>query len=197
MQTKNQVSLTRKDLFGVMLFGLFFSAFGAGNLSSVRAQGEETITATPEVQVQATITPTPEVQAQETSTPTPEIQVQGTVTPTPEVEAQIVGGTLADPGEYPWQVALVGGTSTDLYNGQFCGGSLIDSQWVLTAAHCITEDDGSVSLVSSLDVIAGIYNLQTPTAGYQRRDVIQIIRHAAYNSSTYDTILPCSNCPVQ
>ena len=38
MQTKNQISLTRKTLYGIMLLGLFFSAFGAGNLSSVRAQ---------------------------------------------------------------------------------------------------------------------------------------------------------------
>jgi peptide/nickel transport system substrate-binding protein len=38
MKNKNQISLIRKALYGVMLFGLFFSAFGAGNLPSARAQ---------------------------------------------------------------------------------------------------------------------------------------------------------------
>jgi len=38
MHTKNQISLTRKTLYGIMLLGVFFSAFGGGNLTSVRAQ---------------------------------------------------------------------------------------------------------------------------------------------------------------
>ena len=43
----------------------------------------------------------------------------------------IVQGENAIPGAWPWQVAL-------LYGGQyFCGGSLISSQFVLTAAHCV------------------------------------------------------------
>ena len=40
MQSKNQISLTRKTLYGIMLLGLFFFTFGAGNLPSVQAQEE-------------------------------------------------------------------------------------------------------------------------------------------------------------
>jgi len=36
MQTKNQISLTRKALYGIMLLGVFLSAFGGGNLPSAR-----------------------------------------------------------------------------------------------------------------------------------------------------------------
>ena len=126
------------------------------------------------------------------SAPQP-VQAQDIVTPTPEVQIQIVGGQLADRGEWPWQVALIGHTAAtyDFWHSpgyQFCGGSLIDPQWVLTAAHCITEDNGSVTVASTIDVVAGIYDLIPPPSeyGFQRRAVTQIIRHPSYNSNTFN-----------
>ena len=47
---------------------------------------------------------------------------------------KIVGGQDAHKNDYPWQVAL-----GDRYYGQDCGGSLIDPEWVLTAAHCFNH----------------------------------------------------------
>jgi len=38
MQTKNQISPTRKTLYAIMLLGVFFSAFGGGNLPPAYAQ---------------------------------------------------------------------------------------------------------------------------------------------------------------
>ncbi|HMZ08398.1 MAG TPA: trypsin-like serine protease [Anaerolineales bacterium] len=108
------------------------------------------------------------------------VQAQDGVPPV----SPIVGGTVADAGEYPWQVALVFGNAVDLFNGQFCGGSLINAQWVLTAAHCV-YDNGVTSSPSSLDVVAGINNLSSSSA-YQRRDVIQVIVHPSYNESNHD-----------
>ena len=49
---------------------------------------------------------------------------------------KIVGGTNANAGDAPWQVALTPRTSSNLYMAVFCGGTLINSDWVLTAAHC-------------------------------------------------------------
>ena len=89
----------------------------------------------------------------------------------------IVGGAPADPGEWPWQVALVDGATADLYNDQFCGGSLVARDWVVTAAHCV---EGLTA--SEVDVVAGIYNLQTPAAGYQRRNVKKIVIHPNWNT---------------
>jgi len=53
MQTKNQISLTRKALYAIMLLGVFLSAFGGGNLPSARAQEAGTNTPT----LEATDTP--------------------------------------------------------------------------------------------------------------------------------------------
>jgi secreted trypsin-like serine protease len=43
----------------------------------------------------------------------------------------ITNGIIAAPCQFPWQVAVI------IDNTYFCGGSLISSQWVLTAAHCM------------------------------------------------------------
>ena len=50
--------------------------------------------------------------------------------PLSEQANRITGGSLASRGQFPWQVGLI------INGGSFCGGSLISSRWVLTAAHC-------------------------------------------------------------
>jgi secreted trypsin-like serine protease len=48
-------------------------------------------------------------------------------------EEQIIGGSPAVIGQFPWMVRLK-------KNGEFiCGGALIHPKWVLTAQHCILE----------------------------------------------------------
>ena len=108
------------------------------------------------------------------------------------IDPDIVGGAPADPGEWPWQVALIQGGKTDYYNYQFCGGSLVAPQWVVTAAHCV-----SGSRPTSVDVVAGIYDLVSHP-GAQKRDVVQIIVYPAYNSHTHnnDIALIKLNQPV-
>ena len=50
--------------------------------------------------------------------------------------SRIVGGFEARPHSWPWQIFLTNYVSGKA--GQFCGGSLIYRDLVLTAAHCVT-----------------------------------------------------------
>ena len=54
------------------------------------------------------------------------------------IGSRIVGGTVAAVNSWPWQVMI-------LHNSgyQFCGGSLVDTYWVVTAAHCMVNETSS------------------------------------------------------
>lgn len=65
---------------------------------------------------------------------------------------RIVGGVETLVNEYPWMVALQ-------YNSRFyCGASLINSQYLLTAAHCV---QGYVGELQGLEYVENGENWQT------------------------------------
>ena len=66
----------------------------------------------------------------------------------------IIGGREATPGAWPWQVGLINRMNENTFLGQFCGGTLIAEDWVLTAAHCVDGVEGSL-----VDVLVGAHRL--------------------------------------
>uniref|UniRef100_A0A672IHL7 pancreatic elastase II n=1 Tax=Salarias fasciatus TaxID=181472 RepID=A0A672IHL7_SALFA len=55
----------------------------------------------------------------------------------PPVLSRVVAGEDATPHSWPWQVSLQSDSSGRW--SHVCGGSLISSEWILTAAHCIND----------------------------------------------------------
>uniref|UniRef100_A0A3Q3MUL5 Peptidase S1 domain-containing protein n=1 Tax=Mastacembelus armatus TaxID=205130 RepID=A0A3Q3MUL5_9TELE len=79
---------------------------------------------------------------------------------------KIIGGEVAPPGSWPWQVSLA------LPLGHFCGGSLINEEWVLTAAHCFPHPS-----TTDLVVYLGRESQKGPNPNEVNRTVTQIIIH--------------------
>ena len=87
--------------------------------------------------------------------------------------SRIVGGTEVLPNSIPWQVALVPLGQ----NHPFCGGTLIGSRHVLSAAHC-TE------AVSNFNVVVGEHNLTNENDG-AIYTVESFYQHPSYDESAY------------
>ncbi|MCP4691040.1 MAG: serine protease, partial [Desulfobacterales bacterium] len=93
--------------------------------------------------------------------------------------ARIVGGVEAQPDAWPWMAALLPGGASNPYWSFYCGASLISPKWALTAAHCVSEANGSFNPDQNVDVLIGVHDL-TKKQG-ERIHVSRIIRNPDYD----------------
>uniref|UniRef100_A0A8C8S9U2 trypsin n=1 Tax=Pelusios castaneus TaxID=367368 RepID=A0A8C8S9U2_9SAUR len=91
---------------------------------------------------------------------------------------KIVGGYTCPKNSVPYQASLYIGY-------HFCGGSLIDSQWVVSAAHCFEP---------YLQMWLGKHDLSVTESTQQVIDSAKVICHPDYNASTLDNDIMLINC---
>ncbi|XP_069506311.1 serine protease 33-like [Ambystoma mexicanum] len=91
----------------------------------------------------------------------------------PKFQSRIVGGQNARSGEWPWQVSI---RRSDLH---ICGGTLLNSRWLLSAAHCLTRVSPS-----EINVFLGGLEL----SGSNPHSVVSVVKtvqvHPSYSSQS-------------
>ncbi|CAN9506320.1 unnamed protein product [Ophioblennius macclurei] len=91
------------------------------------------------------------------------------------LNSRVIGGSNAKPNTWKWQVSL----QYDSYNENdfyhICGGSIVDSWFIMTAAHCILSMDAS-----QYRVVVGEYDLSEFEGSEQFIRVEEIIVHSGW-----------------
>ncbi|XP_058403696.1 coagulation factor VII isoform X1 [Diceros bicornis minor] len=82
-----------------------------------------------------------------------------------EPEGRIVGGKVCPKGQCPWQALL------KLNGLLLCGGTLLDTTWVVSAAHCFDR----IRSWKNLTAVLGEHDLSKEDGDEQERQVVQII----------------------
>ncbi|XP_056303332.1 chymotrypsin-like elastase family member 1.4 [Danio aesculapii] len=100
------------------------------------------------------------------------------------IEERVVGGEIAKPNSWPWQISLQFLSGLNYYHT--CGGTLITPGWVLTAAHC-------VDIPRNWRVILGDHDITKQEGHEQSLTVSRVYIHPNWNtesvSSGYDIAL--------
>ncbi|XP_073238534.1 chymotrypsinogen B-like isoform X2 [Porites lutea] len=110
------------------------------------------------------------------TTPTPTPTLGPTVVPGScgaSPVTRVIGGIDAQPGNWPWQIALLRGSSKSFS----CGGSLIAPDWIVTAAHCISSLSGSYYTIR-----LGDHDRYSNEGTEEDIPGKRVIRHPGYNN---------------
>lgn len=98
------------------------------------------------------------------------------------ISARVIGGNDAKPGEFPHQVSLQFGIPEVIPLSHFCGGSILNERWILTAVHCLEAMD-QVGFIGHFVVKAGKQNINRAEATEQVSMVEKYFKHENYTGT--------------
>nr|XP_043879145.1 elastase-1-like [Solea senegalensis] len=87
---------------------------------------------------------------------------------------RVVGGEVARPNSWPWQISLQYKSGSSYYHT--CGGTLIERDWVMTAAHCVDRS-------RTWRVVIGEHELYSDDGREQIKSVSNVYIHPRWNSN--------------
>merc|ERR1711953_381858 len=89
-------------------------------------------------------------------------------------DSKIIGGSEAPKHEFPWQISLRN------LGSHICGGSIINENQVITAAHCV---EGGLPILDS--IVAGAHD-RFLESGHQKRNIKSMEHHEDHNNPQFD-----------
>uniref|UniRef100_A0A3B1IIW9 Peptidase S1 domain-containing protein n=1 Tax=Astyanax mexicanus TaxID=7994 RepID=A0A3B1IIW9_ASTMX len=105
-----------------------------------------------------------------------------------EVEGRVVGGEVAKPHSWPWQISLQFLSGSSYHHT--CGGTLVKKGWVMTAAHCVDRQ-------RTFRVVLGDHNISQHEGKEQYISVSRVYVHPNWNSNMISNgQVTCSIAPV-
>ncbi|CAH1246524.1 PRSS1 [Branchiostoma lanceolatum] len=99
------------------------------------------------------------------------------------LNARIHGGQYATQGMFPWQASLK--SLKHPAHLSYCGGTLYNNQWVITAAHCVEEAYGGTD-PNMWQVRVGLASVAHWEHGRQDYNVTRVIMHPHYHRFEVD-----------
>lgn len=103
--------------------------------------------------------------------------------PEPVQNPLIVKGQNTLPGQWPWHAAIYHREATS--EDYKCGGTLISNWFVLTAAHCVTTENGNVLAKELVFIKLGVHDLKKlRKSSTQQHDVIGIFKEPRFSAET-------------